>query len=87
MNVDVGLGSGISKFADDTKIENSVLTDIVDRQWLQKDLHKNSAWSNSLEMPFNVDKCQVLRLGTKNKKLNYEMRGVKLESVQWLRRN
>ncbi len=33
-------------------------------------------------MPFNVDKCQVLQVGTRNKKLDYEMRGVKLKSVQ-----
>ncbi len=33
-------------------------------------------------MPFNVDKCQVLEAGTRNKKLDYEMRGVKLKSIQ-----
>ncbi len=30
----------------------------------------------------NVDKCQVLQVGTRNKKFDYEMRGVKLKSVQ-----
>ncbi len=33
-------------------------------------------------MPFNVDKCQVLQVGTRNKKFDYEMNGVKLKSVQ-----
>ncbi len=33
-------------------------------------------------MPFNVDKCQVLQDGTRNKKFDYEMRGVKLKSVE-----
>ncbi len=33
-------------------------------------------------MPFNVDKCQVLQVGTRNKKFDYEMCGVKLKSVQ-----
>ncbi len=33
-------------------------------------------------MPFNVDKCQVLQVETRNKKFDYEMRGVKLKSVQ-----
>ncbi len=33
-------------------------------------------------MPFNVDKCQLLQAGTINKKFDYEMRGVKLQSVQ-----
>ncbi len=31
---------------------------------------------------FNVDKCHVLQVGTRNKKFGYEMRGVKLKSVQ-----
>ncbi len=33
-------------------------------------------------MPFNVEKCQVLQVGTRNRKFDYEMRGVKLKSVQ-----
>ncbi len=33
-------------------------------------------------MPFNVDKCQVLQVGTRNKKIDNEMRGLKLKSVQ-----
>ncbi len=33
-------------------------------------------------MLFNVDKCQVLQVGTRNKKSDYEMRGVKLKSIQ-----
>ncbi len=32
-------------------------------------------------MPFNVNKCYILQVGTKNKKYEYEMSGVKLESV------
>ncbi len=81
-DLDVGLNNRISKFADDTKIGKSVLTD-EDRQSLQEDLHKISAWSDRWKMPFNVDKCQVLQVGTRNKKFDYEMRGVKLKSVQY----
>ncbi len=33
-------------------------------------------------MQFNVDKCQVLQVGARNKKFDYEIRGVKLKSVQ-----
>ncbi len=44
-DVDAGLNNCISKFADDTKIGNSVLTD-EDRQSLQEDLHKILAWSD-----------------------------------------
>ncbi len=76
----------LSKFADDTKIgtSNSVFTH-EDRQRLQEDLHKISAWSNSKrwEMPFDVDKCQVLQVGTRYKKFDYEIHDVKLKSAQF----
>ncbi len=76
----LGLNKRISKFADDTKTVNSVLTD-KDRQSLQEDLHKISAWSDKWEMPINVDKCQGHQVGTRNKKFDYEMRCVKLKSL------
>ncbi len=60
---------------------NSVHTD-EDRQSLQEDSHKISVWSDRWEMPFNVDKCQVLQVGTRNKKFDYEMCSVKRKSVQ-----
>ncbi len=52
------LSNIINKFADDTKVRNSVLTD-KDRQSLQDDLHTMSAWSERWETLFNVDNCQV----------------------------
>ncbi len=45
-DIDLGLNSFIAKFADDTKIGYSVISD-CDRQSLQKDLCKISAWSDS----------------------------------------
>ncbi len=33
-------------------------------------------------MPFNVNKCHILQLGTRIQKFDYKMNGVKLESVQ-----
>ncbi len=70
-----------AKFADDAKIGNSVISD---REWvnLQKDLRKISASYARWEMPFNVKKCHILQVGTRNLKYDYEVRGVKLESVQ-----
>ncbi len=53
-----------------------------DRQSLQEDLRKISAWSVRWEMPFNVNKCHILQVGTRNKNYEYEMGEVKLESVQ-----
>ncbi len=54
-----------------------------DRQGLQEDLRKISAWSDRWEMTFNVNKCHILQVGTKILKniYEYEMGGVKLEST------
>ncbi len=79
-DVDVGLNNLISKFADDTKISKSVLTD--DRVCLQKALHTISAWSETLEMPFSIGKWQVHQVRSNDKKYYYEMCGVKIKSVQ-----
>ncbi len=43
-DTDVGMKKFIAKFADDTKIRNSVISD-YDRQSLQDDLSKLSVWS------------------------------------------
>ena len=80
-DIDEGLNNFISKFADYTKIGNSIITD-RDRMSLQEDLRKISKWSKRWEMPFNVNKCHILQIGTRNQKFEYEMNGVKLESVQ-----
>ncbi len=52
--IDVGLNNFISKFADDTKIGNSIVDD-RDKLNLQEDLRKFSHWSETWEMPFNVN--------------------------------
>ncbi len=60
-DIDVGLNSFIGKFSDDTKIGNSVISD-RDRQSLQDDLNKISAWSAGWEIPFNFKKCHILQV-------------------------
>ncbi len=79
-NIDVGLNNFIEKFADDTKIGDSVICD-SDRQSLQDDLNKISAWSAGWEMPFNVKRCHILQVGTRNLKYDYEMSDKKLENI------
>ncbi len=32
-------------------------------------------------MPFNIGKCQILQVGSRNIKNDYEMRGVRIKSV------
>ncbi len=66
-DIDVGLNNFIAKFADSTKVGNSVISR-HDRQSPQDDLGKISAWSGAWEMPFNVKKCHILQVGTGNLK-------------------
>ncbi len=66
-DIDVVLNNFIAKFADDTKIGNSIITD-HDRMSIQEDLRKISEWSQRWERPFNVNKCHILQVGIRNKK-------------------
>ncbi len=79
-DIDIGLNNFIAKFRDDTKIGNSVFSK-RDRR-LQENLRKISAWSDRWKMLFNVNKCHILQVGTRNKKYEYEISGVKFECVQ-----
>ncbi len=79
-DIDVGLHNLISKSVDDAE-RNSIITE-HDRMSLQEDLRKISDWSQRWEMPFNVNKCHILQVGTRNQKCEYQMNGTKLESVQ-----
>ncbi len=67
-DIDVGLNNFISKFADDTKIGHSIV-DERDRLNLQEDLRNITLWSEKWEMPFNVNKCHILHVGTRNQKI------------------
>ncbi len=80
-DIDVGLNNFISKFADDAKIGNSIITD-HDRMSLLEDPRKISEWSQRWGMPFNVNKCHVLQGRTRNQKFDYEMNDTKIKSVQ-----
>ncbi len=44
-------------------------------------MNKILAWSARWEMPFNVKKCHILQVGTRNLKYDYEMSSEKLKSV------
>ncbi len=60
---------------------NSIITD-HDRISLQGGLRKISEWSQRWGMPFNVNKCHILQVGTRNQKFDYKMNGTKIESVE-----
>ncbi len=72
-DTDLCLNNFISKFVD-TKIGNAVLSE-SDRPSLQG-LRKIWHWSVKWEIPFNINKCQILQTGSRNIKNDFEMRGV-----------
>ncbi len=78
-DIDIGLNNLICKFADDMKISNVVLSG--DTCSLQEDFRKISDWSVILEMSFNINKCQILQVGSRNIKNDNQMRDVKIKSV------
>ena len=80
-DLDLGLVSKISKFADDTKVGINADSDAAVKQ-LQEDLRKVGEWSKKWQMPFNLDKCKIMHIGHKNKNEKYELLGKEIESVQ-----
>ncbi len=64
-DIDVGLNTFISKFADGKEIGNSIIDD-RDRLNLQEDLRKTSERFEKWKMPFNVNKCCIIHVGTRN---------------------
>lgn len=59
----------------------SVVLKECDRRSLQEDLCKISDWSVKWEIPFNINKCQILQVGSRTIKKDCEMCGVKVEGV------
>ena len=79
-DIDDGITSKITKFADDTKIASKITT-TEDRENLQSDLDRLSNWAQKWQMNFNVDKCKVLHIGSNNDQVGYSMNGAELSKV------
>ena len=79
-DIDEGVTSIISKFADDTKIANSVVSNEQVTE-MQNNLNKLSEWGQTWQMNFNADKCKVLHIGYRNTKANYTLNGTQLKKV------
>ena len=69
-DIDIGLVSKISKFADDIKLGSRVICE-KDVASLQKDLDALPDWSDKWQMRFNLDKCKVMHIGVNNPKSPY----------------
>jgi hypothetical protein len=63
------------KFADDTKVGQSVQT-ADDRRALQTALDNLCDWTEKWGMCFNVSKCMVMHFGRSNPKFDYAMREI-----------
>ena len=71
-DLEEGLGSFVSKFADDTKVLHPI-RNINDKQALQNDINKLLCWNEKWQMSFNAEKCTVLHFGYNNPKYEYFM--------------
>ena len=80
-DIDVGISSKISKFADDTKIVSTVQVEQGNYS-IQKDLDRLAAWADKWQMEFNPQKCKVMHIGRENRYFSYEMEGCWIETVE-----
>ena len=71
----------IWKFADDSKIAKIIEND-EDGRTMQKIIDNLAEWAKKWEMSFNVSKCKVLHMGSRNPRNEYTLNGVKLESAE-----
>ena len=79
-DLDVGIISRISKFADDTKLgTNAANADAVHN--MQQDLARIGEWSERWHMPFNLEKCKVMHVGATNPNANYSLLGSELATT------
>ena len=68
----------IRKFADDTKLGQTIKND-SDREILQNCLNNLFKWATDWGMEFNVEKCSVLHFGHRNPKFEYTMNNTKIK--------
>ena len=79
-DIDVGLLSKLAKFADDSKLLNSVNSQ-RDIDVIRQDLNNLEQWAEKWQMEFNVNKCSVVHLGKKkNPSAKYYLYGNEIKS-------
>ena len=70
----------IKKFADDTK-GLKVAKNVQDRDSLQNTLDNLARWAKDWGMKFNIPKCKIMHVGTRNLSYKYRMEGIELQEV------
>jgi len=70
----------IKKFADDTKLGQTVET-LEQRRLLQEALDNLVSWAEKWDMKFNIKKCKVVHIGHGNPEHRYEMGGERLAAA------
>ena len=71
-DLETGINSDISKFADDTKIGRQV-KNLDDARMLQDDLNRLYKWSEKWQMQFNINKCSIMSVGKGNRSVDYTL--------------
>ena len=80
-DIDSGIVSKISKFADDTKMGCGVDTE-EEADVLRRDIGRLQRWAGEWQMMFNTEKCSVMHMGKNNKEFQYEMGGILLRNSE-----
>ena len=73
-DLDEGIISRVSKFADDTKLGIDA-ADPALVECLRLDLVRIGEWSEKWQMPFNTDKCHIMHVGSRNFNEGYSLLG------------
>ena len=79
-DLDENIRNRFWKFADDSKMLEKVKTS-EDINIIKKDLEEIINWSDRWQMPFNIQKCKVMHIGKSNPKIDYEIKGEKIQEV------
>ena len=73
-NLDYGIESTLSKFADDTVLGGVAVTP-EDCATIQQVLDRLESWTARNLMRFNKSKCRVLQMGRNNHRASIQVRG------------
>ena len=79
-DLDNGVKSRLSKFADDAKLGGEVDSREGGDQ-IQESIDTCIDWAKDWQMEFNLNRCKVLGMGKNNANRDYRMQGVILECV------